>query len=286
MAIGPYSKPHATSKNWVSHLRAKGLTIAQPNVAAKKIELIGYERLRIYFTSRRDLTIAGKPFLPGTTYKDILQLYEFDMKLRRLCFDHCGIFEVAFRNSMSEALSSAHGGHAHIKLESYESADARRAALAMLSSVYAKSKDARSIHYTKQYSAPILPPIWTLKEFLTFGASIRLYKLLDKSIKDSIAKDFGLPNHIFMEKWASCLVDLRNICAHHDRLFNRSFQKQPQHLKSASVPSPATPVKKLKAITQCLDYMLSKRGFSGGLTASISVEISKVTQVNPAEIGF
>ena len=81
-----YTKLHATAAQRIAHLRAKGLLIPRPNVAARKIETIGYERLRIYFLSRRNTSLPNRPFLPGTTYKDIIRLYECDMKLRDACF--------------------------------------------------------------------------------------------------------------------------------------------------------------------------------------------------------
>ena len=75
-----YRKLHATAAQRIAHLRARGLVIPRPNVAARKIEAIGYERLRIYFLSRRDTTLLNRLFRLGTTYKDIIRLYKCDMQ--------------------------------------------------------------------------------------------------------------------------------------------------------------------------------------------------------------
>jgi hypothetical protein len=90
--LTPYTKLHATPAQRVAHLRSKGLVIQRPNVAARKIELIGYERLRIYFLSRRQMGLPGKPFLAGITYQNILRIYECDMALRDACFAAVGQF--------------------------------------------------------------------------------------------------------------------------------------------------------------------------------------------------
>ena len=74
MQPNPYNKAHATAEERVANLRDRGLQIDRPSVAARKIEEIGYERLRMYFLSRRDHTQPDKPFLPDTTYNDILRL--------------------------------------------------------------------------------------------------------------------------------------------------------------------------------------------------------------------
>jgi len=57
------------------------------------------------------------------------------------------------------------------------------------------------------------------------------------------------------DNWDQCFVDLRNICTHHDRLFNRWFQKQPQHLKQAK--NPTGPQNTLKVVLECLDHSLA-----------------------------
>lgn len=284
MALPPYTKPHATPSEWVRHLRTRGLGVPRPNVAARKIERVGYERLRIYFIARRQIHLPGKPFRAGTTYNQILNLYAFDRKLRAICFNACGDFEVAFRNSMSEALSSAHGSHPHKAEAAFKDATARRAALDQLSSVYAKSKDARAHNYLAKYGDPVLPPFWMMKEFMSFGASVRFFKLLSNQTKSAIAASFGIPTHAIFTNWLECLVDLRNICAHHDRLFNRTFQKQPMQLRRHTVPS--VQVNKLKALLQCLDYLLTSRGLASGSVAEVQKLLNRHSDVLPAEVGY
>jgi abortive infection bacteriophage resistance protein len=87
-----------------------------------------------------------------------------------------------------------------------------------------------------------------------------------------------------LTNWVAALVDLRNICAHHDRLFNRSFQKQPSKLKSVGIPS-AQP-KKLKAILECLDYLLDQRGTSANVTQKVGAVIMKYKEMQPGEAGY
>lgn len=286
MARIPYTKPHADPKDWVRHLRAKGLVIARPNVAAKKIELIGYERLRIYFISRRNVAAPGKPFRANTTYADIIQIYKCDARLRHIVFEACGAFELAFRNSMSEVLTSLHGSHPQAEAAAFASAGARADANRMLGEIFNNSRDPRARHYRAQYSRPPLPPLWTMKEFMTFGSSVRFYKALASPIRTTIAAEFGLPSYPMMTQWLECLVDLRNICAHHDRLWNRTFQKQPQRLRAASVPAAATPLQKLKAILECLDYMLNQRGIPSHSTAEVEKVLRRYSQIQLAEAGF
>lgn len=284
MALIPYTKLHATPAQRITHLRTKGLTISRPNVAAKKIEAIGYERLRIYFLSRRQHGVAGKPFIAGTTYQDIISLYECDTRLRDACFSAVGHFELLLRNAISEVLSHMHGSHPYCDERAYKNAASNLEALQTFVRVYEKSKDGRANHYRQTYSIPIMPPIWTMKEFLTFGSASYLYQRLEGSVRTAIAAQFGVNSGAVFKNWIECLVDLRNICAHHDRLFNRSFQKQPITLQSTLVPTARS--NKLKAILQCLDYMLQKRGMKSNITSDVQKIIGKYPNVNPAEAGY
>lgn len=284
MSLIPYAKPYAAPADLVIHLIGRNLIVADPVAAERKIAEIGYDRLRIYFSSRRQNTIAGKPFTPKTSFDDIMSLYELDEALRTLCFRYCAKFELAFRNAVSEELSSKHGPHPYFDDSIYESENARLSALKCLSEVFRKSKDPRAKHYFKKYNPPYLPPIWTLKEFLTFGQTNRFFETLSKPIRLDVAKGFGMTNRDVFENWIGALIDFRNICAHHDRLWNRTFQKQIVTYRRKGVPS--SPPTKLKAILEALEYLLNARGNSVGLVGEVSALIHGNSIAHPFELGF
>lgn len=284
MALTPYTKPHATPDQRVAHLRARGLVIPRPTVAARKIEVIGYERLRIYFLARRQLNVPGRPFVPGTSYHDIIALYEGDALLRDVCFAAVGQFEILLRNSISEAVSQAYDSHSYLNSAAFKDPASHISAIRSLSDVYEKSHDARAKHYRNTYGDPYLPAIWTLKEFLTFGRSSNLYRCLSGTLRTTVAADFGVPSDEVFESWVTCMVDVRNICAHHDRLFNRKLQKQPKTLTSASIPTAPKP--KLKAILECLDYVMTARGAPVDIVARVGRIIAAYPQMQPAEAGY
>ncbi len=284
MTLISYIKPYATSAQRVVHLRSRGLIVSRPNVAAHKIDLIGYERLRIYFLSRRQPNVPNRLFIPGTTYQNILRIYECDMLLQDACFAAVGQFELLFRNAISEVLSQSYGSHPYYELQAFQNSASNLSALQSFAKIFEKSKDQRAKHYRQTYSQPLLPPIWTMKEFLTFGAASWIFQYLAGPIKTAIAAQFGVPSDQVFSSWLSCLVDLRNICAHHDRLFNRSFQKQPAHLNRAALP--VAPRQKLKAILECLDYLLSQRGSPSSITNEVGNIINRFPEINPAEVGY
>jgi abortive infection bacteriophage resistance protein len=280
----PYNKPHATAALRIDHLRAKGLVVTRPKIAARKIEEIGYERLRIYFLSRRNLDVAGKPFVAGTTYKHIIRLYECDAKLRDICLRGVGRFELVLRNRMSETLSAQFGSHPYFEAKAFGNSKKQNEALQTILNTFMKSRDARAKHYQSIYTEPQLPPIWMIKEFLTFGASARLYSALTNNIRGKIANDFGVPSIDVFDSWMNCFVDLRNLCAHHDRIFNRGFQKQPQRLKRSNTPS-GDP-SKLKAQLECLDFSLHSAEVKSNLVVQVKNALDRYPEIKNAESGF
>ena len=227
--------------------------------------------------------MPSKPFVPGTTYDHIIKLYTCDGILRDLCSTAVGQFELLFRNAMSEVLSRAYDSHPYVPAVFRDAASEREAIQSLLGLV-AKSRDPRILHYCQTYSEPMLPPIWTMKEVLTFGAAAYLYNRLSGQLRTLIAQEFGVLKEPVFQSWVGCLVDLRNMCAHHDRLFNRSFQKQPATLVAAGLP--IAPKNKLKALLECLDHLLAYRGSPLNVTADVGRVIARFTEVQPSEARY
>jgi len=75
-----------------------------------------------------------------------------------------------------------------------------------------------------------------LLEITSFGTLSRLYgNLKSGKAKRDIANAFGLPDRVFAS-WLHSLVYIRNVCAHHSRIWNRPMSIQPLILKTTSRP--------------------------------------------------
>lgn len=85
-------------------------------------------------------------------------------------------------------------------------------------------------HYLSEYDSPQNPPSWMCIELLTIGELSRLYNGLKlNSDKQNIADFFGLHYTVF-SSWLHTLTYVRNICAHHARIWNREFAIKPEIL--------------------------------------------------------
>lgn len=85
-------------------------------------------------------------------------------------------------------------------------------------------------HYFDNYDNPPTPPSWMAIELLTIGGLSRLFSNF-KEVQDKkmIAQNYGLPTEVF-ESWIHALTHLRNLSAHHCRVWNRVYRIYPKWL--------------------------------------------------------
>ena len=96
-----------------------------------------------------------------------------------------------------------------------------------------------------KYDEPSLPPIW----YCNFS---------DVDVKKAVAHSFGLPQYLYLETWTKCIAVLRNLCAHHDRIWNKRFPWKPQlpkRLPLAWIDTRSLRPIKLYAQLCCLAYL-------------------------------
>ena len=108
-------------------------------------------------------------------------------------------------------------------------------------------------HFSK-YDDPSLPPVWKTMEVVSFGTLSKLYcNFSDVDVKKAVAHSFGLPQYLYLD-----IAVLRNLCAHHDRIWNKRFPWKPQlpkRLPLAWIDTRSLRPIKLYAQLCCLAYL-------------------------------
>ena len=69
--------------------------------------------------------------------------------------------------------------------------------------------------------------MWAAVEVLDWGSLTALYGFSPRNVQDAVADAFGL-SAPQLESWLKSLNIVRNVCAHHGRLFNRVFALAPR----------------------------------------------------------
>lgn len=92
-----------------------------------------------------------------------------------------------------------------------------------------RQQESYARHYALTYQEPELMPSWAMLEELSLGELSHFFKGLAKDKdKKTIASGLGLSAPL-LESWLHTLTVIRNICAHHARLWNRELGIKPAY---------------------------------------------------------
>ncbi len=243
-----YNKPPLTYEEQVDLLKSRGLVIPDEQDTKKHLANISYYRLSAYMLPYKQ-NVEGKildSFREGVTWDMVYNLYMFDRKLRLLVFDAIERLEVTIRAQIIYQLSHKYGSHWQDQEEIFtppKTITSRRSTVTidLYSEIQKHIKEQLQNnraevfiqHYRNKYDSPINPPSWMSVEVMYFNHLSRICSGLKRraDIKD-IASYFDLSPDIFCS-WLHTINYVRNICAHHARLWNREMSIMPKKMTSS-----------------------------------------------------
>jgi abortive infection bacteriophage resistance protein len=269
-----YTKPPLSIPDQITRLKQRGLLFNDEQKAAHYLSNISYYRLRAYTYPFQDNTVTNHPFNQSITFEEIVELYVFDRRLRLLVFNAIEKVEISLRTKIINEFSLTHGSHWYEDAKMYRNQHFFNKNINSLYEEVDRSTETFIDHYKNKYSSPTYPPAWMTLEVVSIGLLSKLYGNLYKGAeKIKVAKEFGLPNPEFLESWMHAFAGLRNICAHHSRLWNRRFTivpKIPYNTTTTFINNKNINVNKLYAQLCCLNY----------ITRIISPNSSFVSELN------
>ncbi len=235
-AVMRYDKPALSIAEQTARLQQRGLQFTDDARVQHYLTYIGYYRLSAYWLPFELPAPDGQPrshqFRPGTSFEQVLSLYIFDRQLRLLVMEAIERIETAIRTHWAHALATRYGPHAHMDAALFKSPWQHASDIAHMAADLQDSSETFIAHYRRQYSEPYLPPIWAVVETLSLGALSRWFKATKSTdAKREIAKSLGMPTIEVLEQVLHALTPVRNVCAHHGRLWNRRFTLQLPHIK-------------------------------------------------------
>jgi abortive infection bacteriophage resistance protein len=253
----PYTKPALPPAALLAHTVERGLAISDPVEALHALEYIGYYRLLSYMRplQQTDAATGLRRFVPGTTFGDVLTLYNFDRELRLLCLDAVERIEVALRAAIVSQVAVLEGPHFHLDPAQFQRMDA------FVDFYHTTSREDRHLavkHYRKRYCTPELPPIWAIMEPLTFGALSRLFSGLATRHRKAVALRFGYDEAV-LASWFRAVSLVRNLSAHHSRMWNAPMHVD-QPVAAKKLRCEMTPTDRLYARLVVLASLLEMIG--------------------------
>ena len=205
--------------------------------AERALRTLNYYRLSGYWHTMREIGAdAGSgrdAFREGASFDLVMGLYEFDERLRAAILADLAPVELALR-----ALIGHHLGKIDpliyrevSQLGSVAKATCKRGGtehqvwMCRFDRALRESKEDFAAHYRKEYKSEV--PVWVAVELMDWGMLSYLYRMAPEEVRDDVAEicKLSAPE---MESWIKCLNILRNLAAHHSRVFNRGFSIKPK----------------------------------------------------------
>lgn len=253
----PFLKPAIDVPAQLALLKQRGLGIQDEQKAQCFLEAVSFFRLTPYMRPFQVSDDVDHGFKPGTSLRALTRLYDFDRRLRLLVIDAIERIEVAARAAISNHMGPTHGAHWYLKCQLFQGSyrhpelleaigskqnkarqDHQRECMRIDSSKASeerkqqlkelRAKESYARHYALSYNTPDLMPAWAAMEEITLGDLSHLYKGLARDAdRKAIARRLNLPGPL-LQSWLHTLTTIRNICAHHARLWNRELGIRPE----------------------------------------------------------
>jgi abortive infection bacteriophage resistance protein len=254
-----YNKLPIKISEQVSKLKDRGLKFENESRAQNYLSNISYYRLRAYTYPFQDNLKENQPFNVDISFDQIIELYVFDRKLRLFIFESIEKIEVALRTQIIYHFAIRYGSHWQLKPELYRDQTRFIEHLESLQKESERSNETFISHYKSKYSDPKEPPSWMSLEVISLGLLSKIFQNLKKGPeKDAVTNHFGLKDVSIIENWMLCFSTLRNICAHHGRIWNRRLIqiKLPTHPTQSFHKNKSIYTNKLYAVLSCITYVL------------------------------
>ena len=210
--------------------QAHGLIIGDPDKARRILSTVNYYRLTTY---GKHLRYEEDPeiFLPGVSLEMLYNLYQFDMGFRHLLLPVLEFVEVQLRAKIAYHLAITYGSLGYMDPDNFKTCTLSNGSLMhknLIGKFKTEVKRQGALpfvrHHKVKYGGQF--PIWAAVELFTFGMLTMLFDIMKDQDQWAVSRDYGM-TPAQMHQMLLCAVDVRNICAHYNRLYNKSLDEQP-----------------------------------------------------------
>jgi abortive infection bacteriophage resistance protein len=216
-----FSKDSLSFEQQIDRLIERGLHVEDKQSATAYLSHINYYRLGTYWWSFIE-DHETHTFKTDATFNQVLNLYVFDRELRLLLLDAIERIEVSIRTQWAFHLSKKFGSHAHLNKDAFTSKFAHNDFIDSLLKEIDRTSDKNIKKQAYKYKEHT-PATWIICEVMSFGWLSRCYDGIGRrALRMDIADSYKLKEAV-LSSFLHHITTVRNICAHHSRLWNRDF---------------------------------------------------------------
>ena len=270
----------------IALLKSNGLSFADEQKALHTLQHVSYFRLKSYLMPLMDDKVLHT-FKPGTSFEQAFELYKFDSRLRKLVASELEKIEVSFRTQMAYILADEIDIYWFSDSANFANPIKHTATLANLKAELDRSDDDQILRFKNTYSDSF-PPAWMTLEVSSFGTLSMLFKLLRPNLtKRKIANFYGVSDSVF-ESWLHSIVYVRNICAHHSRLWNKTLRIQPLFPRKTTSAFLSSPVRsdRIYFVLCLIQYLLQTVNPSTSFPLRLRALLAEFPNVDITAMGF
>jgi len=144
-------------------------------------------------------------------------------------------------------------------------------------------------HYFTKYTSETELPLWMACELMTFGCMLTMFRGIETAMKQAIGAEYGVAD-IVLESWLQALNQVRNLCAHHARLWNRVFGVKPLIPRPNKHPDWHRPVvipnDRIFGMLTVLTYMLKQVAPQSRWQDRLKALFARYNDIPPYAMGF
>ncbi len=214
-------KPARKIQDQIELLKSRNMSFGDIEKASHFLSNISYYRLKGYWWEMQDNKIQHH-FSDNSSFEDVISIYNFDRNFRLIVFNAIERIEISLRTKLIYHMSLGYGPYWYYNPSLFQEQKKLASFLSKVFQDMGLSSEEFIIKHFENHPNEH-PESWKAFEVLTLGTLSKLYQNIQHQLpeKNQIAKDFGLNNQKYLASWLLTITVIRNIIAHHSRLWNR-----------------------------------------------------------------
>ncbi|MBQ5960317.1 MAG: Abi family protein [Firmicutes bacterium] len=209
-------------------IEVHGLLVLDRTSAKEILSTVNYYRLSAFGIGLMQKENPEK-YKPGISIEHIYNLYQFDSCLRNIITPLIEYVEISFRTKLAYQLAMTYGAEGYIDSTNFRSKKDKEG-----NDIFARVSRQLNDEINRQNKLPFVKhhidtygghfPIWVAIELFSFGMVCSLYSICSNQDRKKIATEYRIdPKHL--SGWMIALLELRNMCAHYNRIYNMYFKQ-------------------------------------------------------------
>lgn len=220
-----YNKLPVTINAQIDILTTRGMLITNIPLARKFLQENYFHRFIsysvVFFESK---TINNsKKYIPGTTFEQVLDVYNFDSFLRELILHSIEKIEISIKTRFVE-LSHKYGAHFYLNHKHFKDHKLLNDSIERIQYQLKMNHELLVDSYCYHYNDPLMPPVWSAMEMVSIG-QLGKWILNLKRVEDrqAVAEHYKL-HYTVLQAVVDNLTLIRNNAAHHARIWNQHYE--------------------------------------------------------------